>query len=199
MRHRLQRLPDTPPRIARGVAAGVVATFTPFYGLHFVTALLFAKMIRGNLLASMLTTFVGNPLTFPLIAAVSLELGHLILGSRHDGRTHGRLLDQFSGAFAELWANVQAIVHGGPTSWAGLAEFNQQVFLPYLVGGLVPGILGGVASYYLTLPLIAAYQQRRRGKLKAKLDALRAKADAAAAQAAAKAAGQGPTAPSADR
>ena len=38
VRHRLNRLPDPPDRIARGIFAGVFTTFTPFYGLHFIVA-----------------------------------------------------------------------------------------------------------------------------------------------------------------
>ena len=29
---------------------------------------------------------------------------------------------------------------------------------PYFVGGLLPGLIAAIASYYLTRPLIAAYQ-----------------------------------------
>ncbi|MFV2034120.1 MAG: DUF2062 domain-containing protein, partial [Halocynthiibacter sp.] len=32
VRHRLHRLPDPPHRIARGIFAGVVASFTPLFG-----------------------------------------------------------------------------------------------------------------------------------------------------------------------
>ena len=36
---------------------------------------------------------------------------------------------------------------------------------PYFVGGLLPGLVAAVASYYVTLPLIAAYQAARRKRL----------------------------------
>ena len=36
-------------RIARGIFAGVLVTFTPFYGLHFVLAALITRMIGGKL------------------------------------------------------------------------------------------------------------------------------------------------------
>ena len=57
--------------VAAGVAAGAFTSFTPFMGLHFLFAALFAWAIRGNLLASALGTFVGNPLTFPFIWAAT--------------------------------------------------------------------------------------------------------------------------------
>ena len=49
------------------------------------------------------------------------------------------------------------------------------MFLPYLVGGIVPGLIAGLACYYLSLPVIAAYQKRRRGALAAKWEALKQK------------------------
>ena len=60
---RLRRLPDSPEKIARGIGAGVFTTFTPFYGLHFILAGILAKILRGNIVAAILGTFFGNPLT----------------------------------------------------------------------------------------------------------------------------------------
>ena len=59
VKHRVRRLPDSPQKIARGVAAGVFTAFTPFYGFHFVTAYILARLVRGNGLASMMATFNG--------------------------------------------------------------------------------------------------------------------------------------------
>ena len=53
--HRVRRLPDTPEKISRGIWAGVFAAFTPFYGLHFVIAAVIAKLMRGNILASLMS------------------------------------------------------------------------------------------------------------------------------------------------
>ena len=47
MTHRIKRLPGTPQSIAAGVACGVAASFTPFIGLHFVLAALFAWLVGG--------------------------------------------------------------------------------------------------------------------------------------------------------
>jgi uncharacterized protein (DUF2062 family) len=60
--------------------------------------------------------------------------------------------------------------------WDQLDRFFQDVFWPFLVGGLAPGIVAGVISYYLSVPIIRAYQNRRKGQLKAKLAALKKKA-----------------------
>jgi hypothetical protein len=56
VKHRLNRLPDSPHRIARGIMAGVFTVFTPFYGLHFFMAAGFALLLRGNVVAALLGT-----------------------------------------------------------------------------------------------------------------------------------------------
>ena len=71
--HRVRRLPDPAHKIARGIAAGVFTCFTPFFGLHFFFAAWIALLIRGNVMAALLATFFGNPITFPIIAAVESE------------------------------------------------------------------------------------------------------------------------------
>ena len=175
VKHRVRRLPDDPHRIARGVAVGVFTSFTPFFGLHFLTAFIIARVIRGNILASFLATFVGNPVTFPLIAFVSLKTGHLILGSTFDEREHATLFGTFVGAGRDLKQNFLAMFTDATAHWGNLHNFYADVFLPYLVGCIVPGLICGVASYYLSEPVIAAYQKRRRKKLKERFEKLKAR------------------------
>ena len=73
---RILRLTATPHAVAAGVAAGAFTSFTPFMGLHFLLAAVLAWMVRGNLLAPALGTFVGNPLTFPFGHPRSQQSGH---------------------------------------------------------------------------------------------------------------------------
>ncbi len=60
--------------------------------------------------------------------------------------------------------------------WAGIAVFTREVFYPYLIGGILPGILSASVAYYLSVPVLRAYQKRRRGMIKAKFEALKHKA-----------------------
>lgn len=167
--YRLRRLPDPPHKIARGVAAGVFVCFTPFYGLHFLLAAMLAYVMQGNILASLLATFFGNPVTFPIIAAISLELGAWMLGTP-GGLPLQQVFSQFGSASAELWANVMAMFNDDVAQWDRLRVFFYRVFWPYIVGGIIPGIFAGVTAYMLTLPAVAAYQRRRIKKLKAQFE-----------------------------
>lgn len=164
--YRLRRLPDPAHKISRGIAAGVFASFTPFFGMHFVIAAFLSWVMRANILAALLATFVGNPLTFPLIAAVSMEVGSLILDQR--GLPLPLVLSSFSEAANDLWRNFVAMFTEDPARWGGLRVFFERVFLPYLVGGIMPGIAAGVSAYFLANPVIVAYQKARLSRLKKK-------------------------------
>jgi uncharacterized protein (DUF2062 family) len=180
VRHRLHRLPDPPHRIARGIWAGVFTTFTPFYGLHFFVAAIIARLMQGNIIAALLATFFGNPLTYVPIGIISLKTGHWLLGSRLDPGAHRSLGGKFADAGSDLWNNLTAPFTGVTPDWTGLSVFYDQVFFPYMIGGIIPGIIAASVCYYVTLPLIQAYQNRRKGRLKAKLASLRKKREAKA-------------------
>jgi hypothetical protein len=171
MRHRLTRLPDPPHRIARGIWAGVFVSFTPLIGFHIPCAAMLAWIMRGNLLAAVFATVIGNPLTFPLIAVTSVELGHMILGTGVEGVPASRILAAFADAGQELWENFLALFTAAPTEWARLRMFWRGLFLPYLIGGIVPGIVLATAGYYLSLPLIGGYQRlrERRRRVRAEM------------------------------
>ncbi|WP_137702492.1 DUF2062 domain-containing protein [Marimonas lutisalis] len=175
VRHRLHRLPDPPHRIARGIWAGVFTTFTPFYGLHFVIAAIIARVMQGNIIAALLATFFGNPLTYVPIGVISLKTGHWLLGTEFDEGAHRSLGGKFADAWADLWHNLKTLYTGGTPDWHGLSVFYDEVFFPYMIGGLVPGVVAASICYYLAVPVIQAYQNRRKGRLKAKLDALKQK------------------------
>jgi hypothetical protein len=182
VKHRVRRLPDEPERIARGIWAGVFTTFTPFYGVHFVIAASLATAMRGNILASLMATFFGNPLTYVPIGVISVQTGHWLLGSEmteeHERSFGGKFVD----AGGDLSQNLKAVVLGQPQDWSGLVVFYNEIFFPYLIGGIVPGIVTATICYYVSVPLIRAYQHRRKGAIKAKFEALKAKAAAKAAE-----------------
>jgi uncharacterized protein (DUF2062 family) len=180
VKHRMRRLPDSPERIARGIWAGVFITFSPLFGMHFFFAVFLAKLMKGNILASLMATFVGNPLTFVFIALSSLKSGHWILGTELEQGELRSLSHKFSNAWSDLWHNVISIFTSEKMDWSGLAIFSRDVFYPYLIGGILPGLFFGTLSYYLAVPILRAYQRRRKGVIKAKFEALKIKTAAKA-------------------
>lgn len=181
MNHRIRRLPDTPEKIARGIFAGVLTAFTPFFGMHFIIAALLAKLMRGNIWAAIAATFVGNPLTYVPIAMISLKTGHFLLGTRFDPTAERTLTGKFVAAADDFWLNFRALFTDTDANWNALAQFWHEVYYPYVVGSLIPGVLAGWLAYYLSVPVLRAYQKRRRAKLRARLEERRRAAAAARA------------------
>lgn len=159
--HRVRRLPDSPHKISLGLACGVFTSFSPFFGLHIVVAMGLASLLRANVLSSAIGTFIGNPITFPFIAYISVGVGHWITG---DGgsRDFGVIARSFANAAEGVWRTTKSFFGYGESSWDRLLAFFYDLFLPYLIGGLVPGLIAGGVTYYLSRPLVRAYQGRRR-------------------------------------
>ena len=187
--HRMRRLPDEPHKIARGVLAGMFVNFPPIFGIQFITAALFAWTIRGNILAALLCTFLSNPITTPIIAVGSLELGHWMLGIKVP-LSPVMIFDAFGQAGLELWRNFLSIFTATSAHWENLGAFWRTIYFPYLVGSILPGLLFSITAYYVTIPLVRAYQKlranktregiERRRRLKAALLEVRARQEAEA-------------------
>lgn len=145
---RILRLNATPHAIAAGVAAGVLASWTPFVGFHLFVAFAIAYAIAGNMIAAGIGTFLGNPFTFPFIWAATYKLGHHMLdsGQNVDG-SHIDLIGLVRNVdFGQLW---------GP------------IIKPMLIGCLPLGIVSGVIFYGLTFWSVRTFQERRRRMLAA--------------------------------
>lgn len=181
--YRMRRLPDPPHRISRGIAAGVFVCFTPFFGLHFFLAVILAYILRGNILAALLSTFFGNPITFPIIAELSTSFGSWMMGLPM-GIHLPQIIAGFAGAMSDLGSNFKAIFTPDMADWTGVRHFYHRIFAPYTVGGIIPGIFTALFVYILSRPIITAYQKRRIKKLKQRYEKRMAeraaKADAAA-------------------
>src|SRR5947207_5437430 len=80
---RVLRLSGSPHTIAIGFAAGMFVAWSPLFGLHYLLAIACAFILRGNVLAAVLSTTLGNPLTLPAMWALDYKVGELLLGAHH--------------------------------------------------------------------------------------------------------------------
>ncbi|WP_244426624.1 DUF2062 domain-containing protein [Sinorhizobium sojae] len=140
---RILRLKSSPHSIAVGVAAGAASSFTPFFGLHIVLAVILASVFSGNVLAAAITTVLANPITIPVILTASYEIGTALLGSQ-GGETVtsaeiGRMIEHMN--LAELW---------GP------------VLKPLLVGSIPLALAGALVFYPLAFRAAWHFQKQRR-------------------------------------
>ena len=105
--------------------------------------MLVAWVLRGNLIASALGTFVGNPLTFPAIWFVVYEVGRYMVGAP-------------AGPDPDIAETLQS-------------DRAFDMFLPLLVpltvGSVPVGIVLGSIGYVVTRSGVEAYQVRRRRRL----------------------------------
>jgi len=163
--HRIKRLPDTPHNIALGFACGVFVSFSPLFGLHFIYAALCAVLVRANMLAALLGTFFGNPLTFFFIGSLSYKLGMWMMGLDASAEDVAGLSESFKNAFVVMCDGFWSIFGYERPKWGMLTSFFYQVFVPYFVGGILPGLLAALVCYFFSCPLIAAYQNKRRARL----------------------------------
>ena len=141
--YRLRRLSDTPHAVALGFAIGVFTAVTPFLGTHMVLAALFAWVIGGSVVAALLGTFVGNPLTYPLFWYSTYEVGNLMLG----GEVSKRSIDLSGGIFQKSLEQLWPILK------------------PMTLGSIPVGLALAALSYVLVKPMVEAYKNRRRREL----------------------------------
>lgn len=134
---RLLRIRGRPEEIARGLAVGVFVGLTPFLGLHTVLSLLLASMFKANQVAAVAATWVGNPLTLPVIYLAEFKLGQAIVGSEQ----------------------VVALTISG--SWQGAASIGMNILLATILGSLVLGLMVSLATYFLFRDSIYLIRLRR--------------------------------------
>ena len=153
--HRIRRLPDTPPRMALGLSFGVFASFSPLFGVHFLLGAFLAYLFNANVFASILGTFFGNPITFPVIAAVSVRTGSFIIDRISIIENEQSISDnwEFNSEFTSLSVFEKFLV-----------EVYFEKFIPYSIGGTICGIIAALTVYLLSKPLISSYQKRKKRK-----------------------------------
>ena len=146
--YRLMRLKGSPHAIATGFACGAAVSFTPFIGLHFVFSAALAWLARGNVLAALLGTAVGNPWTFPFIWLGIYRVGCAIMGcDAGDGLPES--LDIFV-----------------------VMENPMKVLLPMFLGSIPVGAVAWLVVYWPVRRLVVKYKElrerRRARRLKRK-------------------------------
>ena len=141
--HRLHRLRSTPHAIALGCACGVLVSFTPFLGFHFVIAGLLSWFSRASIIASALGTFMGNPITFPFIWMGAYKLGTYTLAKEP---VHEVVLMEPSLSGNFLLTSVEQL-------WS--------LVLPLTVGGIPLGFITAMICYFPVKRAVEVYQLRR--------------------------------------
>ncbi len=166
--HRVGRLHGTPHSIAGGFAAGAALSFTPFVGSHFVLAVLISWLTRGNIVAGLLGTAIGNPWTFPFIWLWIYELGRR-LGAAGAGDAKPDAL----AIIVDLPGVMGRALLSFDVDWAYLDNL-WAILWPMIVGSIPTFVLVWLAFYLILKPLVATYQVKRIARRRRKQEKLRA-------------------------
>ena len=160
---RVVRMPGTSVSIAAGLASGVAASFTPFIGLHLLIAALLAILFRGNVLASAIGTFFGNPWTFLFIWVSDYRLGLWLL--QQSG--YGEKLDVLS--FQQLTDVMTTVIKfftfSTGVDWRQLTMSMEQVFLPMAIGGMFLAVLSWLVAFVLTYYSLEVWRAHRAKRM----------------------------------
>ncbi len=120
-------------------------------------------LLRGNVLASAIGTFFGNPWTFILIWLADYEIGLSVIHSLGYGADLRVLSIEELG---EVMGHImQFMSFSGKIAWADLAADFEQVLMPMLIGGIVLGSVAWVISFLLTFWAVRAWRAHRTKRL----------------------------------
>ena len=132
---KLVRVKDSQDKLAIGFACGSMVSFSPFIGFHFLLAVIFAYIFRGNIVASLIGTFIGNPFTFPFIWIFIYKVGNIFF--KND--------QKFS---LEL-------------TFQSLFDQGYDILIPMLIGSLIVSIPIWLISYYTVKFLIFSFKKKK--------------------------------------
>ena len=132
---KLIRVKDSKEKLAVGFACGSMVSFTPFIGFHFFLAVIFAYLLRGNIVASLIGTFIGNPFTFPFIWIFIYKVGNIFFKNEQN----------FSLEF----------------TFQGLFDQGYDILIPMLIGSLIVSIPIWFISYFTVKFLMSSFKKRK--------------------------------------
>ena len=133
---RVKKLEGDPHFVAMGLAIGVFISITPTIPFHTVLAVSLAILLRGSKVAAALGVWFSNPVTAPIFYWGSYKLGMYILGNR-----------------APFDVKYESILE--------LLDLGMDVTIAMIAGGIILGILPGIASYFITRKIITTIRLRK--------------------------------------
>lgn len=167
---RLSRINTSPHAIAAGFASGAAASFTPLLGLHIVLGCVLAFITRGSMIAAVLGTFVGNPVTFPFLFSATYWVGARIqdLAATEPSEALDRIVEGLAeAAEAEADAAADAVLDAaediieGAWSFAAL-DVLWPVLSTMLIGATLLVPIAYALFYFVARLILQSFGSRGR-------------------------------------
>ena len=133
---RVKKLHGDPHYVAMGMAIGVFISITPTIPFHTIIAVALAFIFRGSKAAAALGVWFCNPLTAPLFYWGSYKAGMLFMGNQ--------------GPFNVKFESILELI-----------KLGADVTMAMIMGGVILGILPGIAAYFLTRKIFLTIRSRK--------------------------------------
>ncbi len=134
---RFKQLNGDPHYLALGMAIGVFISVTPTIPFHTVIALALAFILRGSKAAAAIGVWFSNPITIPLFYKGSYDVGISILGNS-----------------APFGTEYESILE--------LLKLGADITIAMITGGIILGILPGIAAYFITRRIFIRLRLRKK-------------------------------------
>jgi len=150
---RFLRLKGDPRQISRGVALGTFVGITPTIPLHTIALLIFTPLLRANIVASFLASFLTcNPLTYLPQYYFSWMIGNWLTPNDLSWDRIKTVMDAvFSDASFTERLN-------------SLTLLGMDTIIVLVVGGFILATPFTLASYFVSLRFFTGLQAKRREK-----------------------------------
>jgi uncharacterized protein len=141
---RLIRLKGSTKSIAIGFAFGASVSFTPLPGTHIFTSASLSFLTKGNILASIVGTLVGNPWTFPFMWWGAYETGHLAFS------LFGTKISDMPENFT--WDYLVNEITNSP----------MDLIIPWIVGGIILMVLSWPIFYIVVYRMVDKLRHKHK-------------------------------------
>ncbi len=136
---RFIKLQASPHAIAGGMALGLFIGMSPFFGLHVITAVGMAALLKWSKISALIGVQITNAVTAPFIYPINYWVGSKLVG--------------FSAKTA--WPSAFTF-----SEFIQLLRQSNQIIMDLLIGGSVLGLPLALAGYVATLWLVRVYRRK---------------------------------------
>lgn len=136
---RVKKLQGDPHYVAMGMAIGIFISITPTIPFHTVIAITLAFVLRGSKPAAAIGVWFCNPVTAPFFYLGSYKVGMFILGK--------------SAPFDVKYESVLELM-----------KLGVDVTVAMITGGVILGILPGIAAFFITRKIFTKIHSRRKSR-----------------------------------
>ena len=151
------KLRGSPKAIAGGLSLGMFIAFTPTVGLQVILAALFATIFNLNRPSAIITVWVTNPVTIPIIFTFNYWVGKMIISGPPVSYVAKSLLDFVKQmASFDVWQVLDQFI--------AFMQLGKEILIPLATGSILVGSCIAIMTYVGSTKLLEAYLARRERK-----------------------------------